>query len=180
MTRYCGFWFCLSMGFLCVQMCVSASKCVSCAFSLALFLLFCLFGPTLVYLFLFYLFFLFHHYPLEVYYFLRRDRKAGDLGSGGEELGEGKHNQNMLCEKNPFSIKKMGGVIKTTTKNIFKEIVSKTQLSSWWKKELINRLMKLNWYLLSNQHGRGDIYIPIRKGQCFGLVWFSRLLTRRK
>lgn len=35
--------------------------------------------------------------------------------------------------------------------------------------------MKLNWYLLSNQHGRGDIYIPIRKGQCFVLVWFSRL-----
>lgn len=57
-----------------------------------------------------FIFFLFHHYPLEVYYFLRRDRKAGDLGSGGEELGEGKHNQNMLCEKKSiFNKKKNGG-----------------------------------------------------------------------
>lgn len=75
------------MGFLCVQMSVSASMCVSCNFSLALFLLFCLFGPILVTG----LSVLFYHYPLEAYYFLRRDRKGGIWVRGGEELEEEKH-----------------------------------------------------------------------------------------
>jgi hypothetical protein len=51
-----GFQFCVSMGFKCVQTCASMSVCVSCACSLALFLLFAyLFCSIPIHLLLFYL-----------------------------------------------------------------------------------------------------------------------------
>lgn len=80
-------------------MCVSASICVSCGFSLTLF--FCLFCLIL---FWFYL----QSHLLLLAYFLMRERKSVDLSGwgSGEDLGgigEGNHIHNIFMEKSIFN-----------------------------------------------------------------------------
>lgn len=67
----------------CTNVCVCIYVCFLCFF------LGSFSSLLLVYLFSFYPF-LFHHYPLEAYYFLRRDRKGGDLGGERRVIGGGK------------------------------------------------------------------------------------------
>lgn len=105
MRLYYDFQFRVFMGFLCMRMCVSGSVFVSCAsYLFFLFSCFCLTPNCLVYFIL--LAFLTCLCSKERQKVCRSGWGRGKWGGTGTSRGRGNHSQNILNERNLFSIKK--------------------------------------------------------------------------